>query len=247
MDRKAQLIERIRNHAFVQKSGGVAGIVGSYGKGAETDIKADTDDIIVVANTGDIDLENERVIPSGADDSYFKANGQMFADHQYDIGSGAGVVRNISAYPSTENHKAWRLRVRLRDNDIGKAIRAIVDDTNQIGVSVGFVPVDYGPPTPDEQDALGGAFHSIVRTWKWFETSFTLLPCNVACQSMNITEGKSMDMVESADRLLGSSKISREAAAALGMPITAKRRFFSIPEQRVRVFTTDGLSYTKPA
>jgi len=245
MDRQAQLIERIKGHSFVKNHGGVAGIVGSYGKGAETDINADTNDIVVIANTGDIDLENERVMPSGADASYFDANRQMFADHRYDIESGAGHVRSIGAYPSTENHKSWKLRVRLRDNAIGKAIRAIVEDTNQIGVSVGFVPDDYGPPTPDELDSMGGIFSSIVRSWKWFETSFTLLPCNVACQSMVVSEGKSMDMVESADRLLTNNKIDREAAYALGMPITMTRRFFTIPRKSVKVYTECGLMYEK--
>ncbi len=247
MDRKQQLIDRIKGHSFVKKHGGLAGIVGSYGKGAETDVKSDTDDIVVIANTGDIDLEQERVMPKGADYSYFKANTQMFADHRYDIESGAGVLRRLNPYPSTENHKAWKLRVRIRDNAIGKAIKAIVADTNQIGVSVGFVPLDYGSPTSDEREKMGGGFDSIVRTWKWFETSFTLLPCNVACQSMTVTEGKSMEMVDSADRLLSANKIDRDAAYMLGMPITAERKLYSIPKPKIKVYTPDGLMYTKRA
>lgn len=248
MDRKSQLIDRIKGHSFVKSRGGTAGIVSSYGKGVEFDVqKDDTDDILVIANTGDIDLEQERVVPSGADPTYFKANGQMFADHQYDIESGAGVLRRIHEYPSPADHKAWKLRVRLRDNKIGKAIRAIVEDTNQIGVSVGFVPLDYGTPTQQEKDALGGDFVSIVRAWEWFETSFTLLPCNVSCQSMVVTEGKSMDMVESADRLLGADKIDREAAYSLGMPISVSRRYFTVPQTYTKVYTSDGLSYRRHA
>lgn len=239
MDRKAQLIERLKGHAFVKSHGGVAGIVGSYGKGAEVDLKSDTRDIVVVATTGDIDLEKERVMPGGADQTYFKANRQMFADHKYDIESGAGEARSIYAYPNDQDVKAWKIRCRIRNNPIGKAIQAIVEDTNQIGVSIGFVPTDYGSPTADEREKMGGEFGSIVREWEWFETSFTLLPCNVACQSMAVTEGKSWDMVDSADRLLSADKIDREAAYALGMPITATRRMFSVPEPKV-VFTPDG-------
>jgi len=237
--RQKQLIERLQGHAFVKSRGGTAGIVGSYGKGAEVDLRDDTEDIVVIANTGDIDLEKERVLPSGADDSYFRANRQMFADHKYDIESGAGEARAISPYPNRQELKAWKIRCRIRSNPIGKAIRAVVEDTNQIGVSIGFVPLDYGTPTSEEREKMGGEFASIVRSWEWFETSFTLLPCNVACQSMAVTEGKSWDMVDSADRLLSADKIDREAAYALGMPIAAKRRIFSVAAAKSKN-TTDG-------
>jgi len=237
--RQKQLIERLQGHAFVKSRGGKAGIVGSYGKGAEADFKDDTEDIVVIANTGDIDLEKERVVPGGAVKDYFNANRQMFADHKYDIESGAGVARAIYAHPSESDVRAWKIRCRIRNNPIGKAIREVVEDTNQIGVSIGFVPVDYGRPNDEEQAKMGGEFKSIVRVWEWFETSFTLLPCNVACQSMAVTEGKSWDMVESADRLLSANKIDREAAYALGMPITAKRRVFAVPAPKT-IVTPDG-------
>ena len=242
MDRKQQLINRIKGHSFVKSHGGVAGIVASYGKGAEIDVKDDTRDIVVIANTADIDLEKERVVPSGADTSYFKSNRQMFADHLYDINSGAGVMRVMNEYPSKTDHKSWKLRCRIRNNPIGNAIMAVVEDTNQIGISVGFVPLDWGEPTSSEIKEFGGSsFDSIIRAWEWFETSYTLLPCNVTCQSMDITEGKSYDMIDSADRLLSRDKIDREAAYALGLPITPKRRIFSIPSPKMLVTPTGDI------
>jgi len=245
MDRKTLLLERIKGNPFVQKNGGVAGIVASYGKGVETRTKNDdsgTNDIIVTANTGDIDLENERVMPGGADKSYFQANRKMFADHRYDLESGVAEARSVSAYPNPQEIKSWRIRCRLMDTPLARTIRAIVDDTNQIGVSIGFIPKDWGMPSDEERETLGGDFQTIVRSWSWFETSFTLLPCNVSCQSI-VTEGKSMDMVDSADRLLSAGKIDRESAAALGMPIHAERKLFTIPETK-RFFLPDGESYT---
>ena len=244
MDRKEIILARVKAHQFVKDSGGSVGIVGSYGKGAATDIKADTQDIIVTANTADIDLEDERVIPSGADMSYFIKNRQMFADHRYDIMSGAAYLRTADPYPSASNHRSWKLRTHLRDNDIGKAIAAVVDDTSQIGISIGFVPMDFGPPTAAEREKWGGDFRSIVRTYKVFEASFTLLPCNVSCQSEAIAEGKSLDMVDSADRLLCSSKITRDAAHALGMPISKERKMHAIPKTKM-VFLADGSWYKK--
>jgi len=246
VDRKSQLIERIKQHSFVRKNGGVAAIVASYGKGAETVVKNDdsgTNDIIVIANTGDIDLENERVMPGGADKSYFEKNKQMFADHRYDIESGVGEARAIGAYPNPQEIKSWRIRCRIRNNRLGDTIKAIVEDTNQIGVSIGFVPQDWGVPTDEERKNLGGDFNTIVRSWRWFETSFTLLPCNVSCQSV-VTEGKSYDMVDSADRLLCAGKIDREAAVMLGMPTTPTRKFFAAPKPK-RVFTPEGFSYLR--
>lgn len=243
------IIDRIKSHPGVSESDKV-GVVSSFGKGADVIVKADTRDIVVTANTGDIDLDHEVVVPSGADTSYFLKNRHVFADHKYDIADGAGRLRSLSPYPSKEDHRAWKMRVRINDNPIGNAIMDIVRETGQIGVSVGFVAKDYGNPTDDERAKYGGdnpdRLTAVIRKWDWFETSFTLLPCNVACQSDAFTEGKSLDMLDAVDRMVTKGVIKRDVAAALGMPITTKRTIIAMPKKKRLIFP-DGRSMTMPA
>lgn len=231
------ILTRLKAHEGIGADDRV-GVVSSFGKGAEVITKERTRDIVVIANTGDIDLDNEVVVPSGADTGYFERNKMIFADHLYDLNQVAGRMRTLEKYPSADNHKAWRVRAHIADNPIGNTVRTIVEETGQIGVSIGFVADDYGPPTDDERKAYkaadGSTPQSVVRSWKWFELSFTALPCNVACQSMTVTEGKSLDMLNAVDELVTKGVIDRDSAARLGMPITAKRRFHAVGRKTLR-------------
>jgi hypothetical protein len=236
-----KLIDRLKSHPAV-KSDSTIGVVSSFGKGAEVDIKSDTRDIVVIANTNDIDLESEVVVAAGADTSYFVKNGHIFADHVYDIANGAGKLRSLSPYPSKTDHKAWKVRARINDNPIGNAIKTIVEQTGQIGVSIGFMAKDFGQPNEDEMAIYGVGdklIRSIVRTWDWFELSFTLLPCNVSCQSMATVEGKSLDMMNAVDRMVTKGLFSREIASTLGAPISPKRKIYTVPVPKPRYLVTE--------
>lgn len=237
------IIDRIKSHPGVSESDKV-GVVSSFGKGAEVDVKSDTRDIIVIANTNDIDLDSEIVVASGADPTYFLKNRQVFADHKYDIENGAGKLRSLSEHPSKDDHRAWKMRVRINDNPIGNAIMDIVKETGQIGVSVGFVATDYGTPTEDERTKYASknptALHAIIRAWDWFETSFTLLPCNVSCQSTAMAESKSLDMLDAVDRMVTKGLIKRDIAALLGMPITKKRVIHAVTTPKFKSIVYPG-------
>ncbi|MBO6739051.1 MAG: hypothetical protein JJ916_04240 [Phycisphaerales bacterium] len=227
------ILHRLKGHNVTVKDGERIGVVSSFGRGAQIVTKSDrTRDIVVTANTGDIDLDNEVVIPSGANTAYFERNKMIFADHMYDLNQVAGKMRRLDKYPSETDHQSWRVRAHINDNPIGNTVRTIVEETGQIGVSIGFIAKDYGAPTEDERkrfkSADGSTPHSVVREWDWFELSFTALPCNVACQSMAMTEGKSADMLEAVDRLVTKGLIDRESASLLGMPITPKRKVHAV-------------------
>jgi hypothetical protein len=227
------ILTRLKSHGI--QDGETVGVVSSYGKGAELHTKSASRELIVVANTGDIDLDNEVVVPSGADTRYFERNRMIFADHQYDLGQVAGKMRRLDKYPSEADHKSWRVRAYVNDNPIGNAVWTIVEETGQIGVSIGFIAKDYGPPDDNERKAYksrdGSVPRSIVREWDWFELSFTALPCNVACQSLTVTEGKSADMLNEVERLVTKGRIDRESAYMLGMPIAPKRKMHAVTER----------------
>lgn len=242
------IITRLKAHPGIADDATV-GVVSSFGKGAEVVDKADTRDILVTANTQDIDLDNEVVVPSGADTTYFERNKMIFADHMYDLSQVAGKLRQLDKYPSDADHKSWRVRAHINDNPIGNAIMTIVRETGQIGVSVGFKALSFGPPTEEELAKYsidGSTLRSIVRAWEWFELSFTALPCNVACQSMGLTEGKSVDMYNAVDELVTKGLIDRESASLLGMPISAKRKMHAVSSPRSKmVFAGNGLVMVK--
>lgn len=239
------IIERLKKHPAV-KADSSFGVVSSFGKGAEIQEGNDLRDIVVIANTNDIDLESEVVVASGADTAYFEKNKHIFADHMYDVANGAGKLRHLDPHPSKENHKGWRVRARINDNPIGNAIKTIVEQTGQIGVSIGFIAKDFGPPTEAELAEFGGGdreIRSVVRAWQWFELSFTLLPCNVFAQSIGglmgeVVEGKSLDMLHAVDNMVVKGLIGRDIANLLGAPISAKRKIYRVPEPKPRYLVT---------
>lgn len=232
------IITRLKAHPGIT-DGTTVGVVSSYGKGAEVDLKNDTRDIIATLTTSDIDLEDEVLVPGGADMTYFRANKMIFADHRYDMENYVGVLRGLSPLGDPDSPKGWKMRFSVCDTPLGNTAMKIVEHAGQIGISVGFKVHDHGPPTDEESKAhsIGGKKpRSIVRLYDVFEGSTTCLPCNVACQaviaggskSARVVEGKSVDMYNAVDSLLRRGLIEREHASLLGMPVTAQRKVFAV-------------------
>ena len=227
------IIKRLRRHKEANAAETI-GVIGSYGKVAEIDDEGDKNDIVAIANTGDIDLDDEVVVPSGLTTEYLTKNRQIFVDHEYGIHNAAGFIRSIGKYPSPKDHKSWRVRIGLYDNDAGRAVKEIAKRSGQIGLSIGFFPTDYGPPTEEEARMYGQdgkKLVSVVRGGRMFEISFTALPCNVSCQGrLAIGDGKTLsDAAESAVR---DGAIERADATLLG---------FSEPVRVRKVLTPHGM------
>lgn len=187
-------------------------------------------DYIAIANTDDIDLDEEVVVPAGADKTYIEANKMMFADHNYGTMDVVGKIRAITRYPDGLPQTAWRVRFRLADTEVGKATRAIIDKFGDIGLSVGFFARDYGPPTPEEKKAYtkgGKTPNAVIRKWDWFELSTTPLPSNRACRVIG-GEG-SAKYASDIEGMVTKGLISRVGAARLGLPIGEERKVFAMP------------------
>lgn len=180
------IIERIKYRAELMghKCAGPVGVVAGFSKAMTVDEEGGNRDILAVATTDDLDLEEEVVLPGGADVSYFQQNKKVFVDHQYDTLSAVGVLRNLRKWRGPNGSEGWLARIHVPDspeNPLAMHVLALAR-AEGIGTSIGFEAVDYGRPTADESKRYPGA-KSIVRRWKWLELSFTAMPCNVACQS----------------------------------------------------------------
>lgn len=178
------LITKMRGRHMVKADQSV-GVCGFHCK--EAVVSEDERDVEAIMTTADVDLDDEVVLPGGVDTSYFAAMSQrkVFIDHCYDMGSNVGVARFINPFPNAQNPIGLKARIHIYRGLKNPLCDDLLERIKQggMGLSVGFVPVLVGAPTPEEKKMYPGA-ESIVRKWKMLEVSFTSLPCNVKCQTM---------------------------------------------------------------
>ncbi len=216
------VIERIRKRHGME-DGVEVGVRSSFGADAVVDTESGNRDLIVVATTDDVDLDDEVVVPSGADTTYFFGNKRIFVDHEYTVDKYVAVLRKAMAYPSVNDHRAWKVRMRVRPGPLGDDVLTIARESG-IGSSIGFEPIRSGPPTDDEKAQYakaGRSPRSVVRQWRWLELSLTAMPCNVMCQggmaSVDSTRAVALD------EMVTKGLIRRETARAFGLPDAPKR------------------------
>jgi hypothetical protein len=209
------IIERIRAKNMLPATAKI-GVRGIFSKSAKID--ADGRTLEVIATTNDIDLDDEVVLPGGADPSYFAKNGKLFVDHQYRTQDVVGTLRALTPFSRVGGGAGWKMRAYMIPGlPMADAVLAIAE-AGGIGWSIGFEAIDYGKPTVEEAKSYkqgDKAPLSIIRKWRWLETSATPFPCNVACQTMNMVQDESKMAL--LDELVTKSKITREAAEAFGL------------------------------
>ena len=128
-----------------------------------------------VANTAAVDLDDEVVLPEGADTSYFFGTRAIYLNHN----TADAVGRLISA-SKVKEPRGWRWMIQFSvtgATSLGRDTRSLIRERIINGVSIGFIARKYGRPTPDETRAFG-VHRNIVRDWLWLETSLTPMPCN---------------------------------------------------------------------
>lgn len=207
------IIERIREKHGLSEAAPV-GVVGTFGKDMTTD--TENRQVWVIANTDDVDLQNEVVVPAGADTAYFRRNGNIFVDHKTSMDCWVGKLRDMHASPSTREFKSWKVGIWCRKTELGDDVLTMANEGG-VGVSIGFIPEDWGNPSETEKKMYGGECESIVRRWKWLELSFTPFPCNVSCQTQVVK--RSAGKPEVIECLLSAGRIKKSSAAAVGFPV----------------------------
>jgi len=167
----------------------------------------------VVANTADVDLDHEVVLPKGALPSnggsmdYFLRNRKLFWGHNYEGLS----IGQLSRDPSLKR-KGWFLRMRISKTGFGHDLVAMMSDGMYPGASIGFVPLESHTPTPTEVKAFGD--HDLIHTaWQWLETSLTHMPCNPACQAVSEVVATETALARAA----ADGKIAWKSAIRMGL------------------------------
>lgn len=205
------LIDRIRRSCVLEDDTKI-GVRACFGAGVRLQSKENTHDVIGMATTDEVDQEGDVVLPGGADTKYIGRNRKVFVDHWTEMGSLVGTIRSMKLIEGTPS--GWQVRVALQRGGAYTDLIAELASTVGIGFSIGFVPLEWGAPTPEEAKKYPGATN-IIRRWEWYELSFTPFPCNVSCQ----TSGTAKVGGERAERMLKTlrKKATPEARRMLRM------------------------------
>ena len=244
-ERANRILGNIRKHNNLTGDAKV-GVIACFGSNVQVKNggRGQERDIIAIANTDDIDLDREVVVPSGADTRYFERNRAIFCDHNYDIANCIGALRSLSPYPSKQEQRGWKVHFRvskLPNNPLPDDILALARE-GILGVSLGFEPMDYGRPTSNEVERYtkdSEEPRAIVRTWRWLELSTTCMPCNISCRTQLATDGGTEQRMAKLDELVTKSIIRRESAIALGLPAKEKR-IIVVPNRKRIIVVPDA-------
>lgn len=197
--------------------------VGLIGVDPQMTIQKDGRTVSLIANTIDVDDDNEVVVPSGADGWRFFKLGTFYVDHIKTTDYAVGHLRRRFPFPNNAKFDAWMLHAYVYKTALGDDILEMVREGG-VGVSIGFFPVEAGKPTENEMTKYGPKCKWVIRSWKWLETSFTALPCNSSCVTTGIVKGNAEAKMAVIDRLLTKGTIRRESAAAVGFPVKVRRK-----------------------
>lgn len=195
----------------------------------EKEANTGRDEYVAIATTEDIDLDGEVVVASGLTKTYLERNRKLFCDHEYGMADVVGSIRTISAYPTPQDHRGWKVRISLNETPMGVVTRKIIEDSGHIGLSIGFTVNDRGPATQAEREKYrqgGKEPASIVRSGDWFELSATPMPCNVSCQTGQVIRaGKAIDIISD---MVAKGLLTRSEAEMVGFEEAAVRKFWAV-------------------
>jgi hypothetical protein len=209
------------------------GVRGIIGKDVTVQENAQDRFLTVTATTDDIDEDGEIILPDGADTEYFFQNRQVTVDHSLSTRDVVGSLHSANLKPN-----GWVLRIRmykLASSLFADDILTIAREVG-IGVSIGFVPTVYGPPTPQElakYGKTGKTITNVIRKWKWVELSIAAFPCNVNCRSLNTSANKGK--MAALNELVTKGRIQPQSAKALGWSSLGTNVSMVVPKRRIIV------------
>lgn len=183
-------------------------------------------DLIITANTDQVDLDTEIVVPDGADTSYYGERRANFLDHNYEFEMHVGSMRSFKRFPADGEQRAWVNRSHIftgLKNPFADDLWTISQQAG-IGSSIGYEEIEGSPPTKSDPIRYQKAAW-ITRKWRMLELSFTALPCNVGCHdhhehSMDESKMGIFDDLITKGRKRGG--IELRSAIAMGFPHVKK-------------------------
>jgi hypothetical protein len=215
-----------------------------YGLGEDdaVGVKATTADVTIdepqrlvtaIANTAALDLDDEVVLPSGAemDDNgqprYMGQAKAIFYNHRHDD-LPVGVLRKAQL-----KGDVWRTLFRVSDKtEFSRDLFSLMLEGAVRGVSIGFVATDVSPPDESETAKYGPA-RNIIRRWRWLELSVTPMPCNPEAWVESLKTGACVlddDTCSKVARLAEKRVISKASASLVGVP---ERTLWPVPRRVV--------------
>jgi HK97 family phage prohead protease len=196
---------------------------GAFAKEGEVRVKVatiktpsiDREQRIVKGNVGAAvpDLDSEVVLPAGLDTFYFPDRVKaVYFGHNYDA-MPVGTCRSLAV---RDGGKSLYASTYILPGAKGDDLLTAMEHGAISGFSIGFMPEEFGPPTPEEVKAYGH-HTTIVRKGMLLEYSITAMPCNPDA------------LVD----LVSKSLIHRSSAVAFGLPDSPERRVFAVTERKV--------------
>jgi phage head maturation protease len=166
--------------------------------------------ITALATTSGVDLENEVIVPAGADVSYFKAARSVYYCHDT-FSLPVATLRNLRL-----EQAGWVIQASTVNTEFARDVATCIADGAINGGSIGFIRTSSGTPTAAEVQ-MYGPHEYITREWKWLEWSITPFPCNPAAMLLSAVQENTEKAIDKLRTLLGTGKISRKSAEMMGV------------------------------
>ena len=174
------MIERARKFCPTFKAGDRVGVRAGWAKAVSVKDNQGRMEVECIATTNRVDSVGEVILPEGGSWAPLEAHKSIFGDHWYGLGDKVGSFRSISLYPNAANPVGWKVRFSLLPADYSELVNQcrILASENQISMSIGYFPTEWGAPSPAEAKRFPGA-EIITRKWVGFEISVVAMPCNL--------------------------------------------------------------------
>lgn len=140
-------------------------------------------EIAGIATCDMLDCDEEVILPEGLDWSVFMQYKVLYSDHMYGTRNAVATVRCPPTRTTMPN--GWKVQALLMPDHYNDAIPQVrmLAERGALGFSIGFIPIEWGDPSPDEAKRYKGV-QTVIRKAKVFEVSCTPMPCNLACRAV---------------------------------------------------------------
>jgi HK97 family phage prohead protease len=136
--------------------------------------KVEQREFTAIISTSDMDLDNEVLLPTGANMKEFKGNPILLFNHDKNMPIG----KALSVRKSGNGLKAT---AKLAEGiDTVDNIWKLIKQGILKGISVGFLVEERRAPTSDDLKMFGKNVRSVISKWKLLEFSVVSVPCNSA-------------------------------------------------------------------
>lgn len=170
-----------------------------------------------VISTIVVDMDGDVVLPFGMDTAYFDDVKAVYWNHDYNQ-LPVGTNRNLS-----KRHDGIYANTYIRKGVFEDELLSAIAEGAVRGQSIGFRTLECSPPDNAEKKSFGDGCRNVIRKAIMLEYSITPMPANPGALIELVTKGV----------------VSREGAVRMGLPDTARRKFWDTGIVRQAVIIDD--------